>query len=109
MENPPADPSAQIEYIVTSLLAVKRMQSTRLQRGLALRQVLGKRLAAGEMPEHYRVQWLSSSVDRIMAVLGEVATEFNAAHPDDVASSADFIDILSSTINTLKIATGKIT
>ncbi len=62
-----------------------------------LREFLGKQLAAGIVPDHYRIEWLQKSVFAVIATLGGAAAAFDRAHPQDKATARDLLDILIST------------
>ncbi len=95
---------AQIDATVTTFINVIRHQERRLRNAAALRKVLGEALDRGEDPAHYRLEFLRTSVLRVNDALAECARQFDAEHPDDRCSAADFIDILATTMHRLQVA-----
>lgn len=76
-------------------------QQTRLQKGTELRQQIVQALSTGQPCDHYRIKWTAGSVNRVIDFVQELCREFDAAHPDDMASAQDVLDILRGAISVL--------
>lgn len=90
----------EIEFTVAVLRGVLEKGASRLATSMKRREETYNLIQEGK--DNYRTEWLRGSVLRIIDTLGEIALEFDAAHPDEVCSVQDFGDILASTINSLK-------
>jgi len=66
----------------------------RLENGLAERDRIKKQLANGDPATGYRAAWLRKSSNRIIALLQEIASEFDAIYIQDRFSALDLIDCL---------------
>jgi len=86
-----------IDFVVEVLAEiVERRHSgdARLAHGAALRQEIREAIAEGKSVNHYRYVWLVESATQLMSILGIMANEFDQAHPDDMCSAQDLMDIL---------------
>lgn len=83
-------------------LGVQGTYQDRLENGFRLRAMIHESLKNGVHPDHYRMRWLSDSVDEVVGFLRDVAKRFDEAHPEDMASVMDLIDVLQSTILTMR-------
>lgn len=78
---------------------LKEQSKDRLSRGAQLRAAMVAQLAAGLDPTGYRVDFLHATAKQIIDVLCAAAETFNTEHPDDMISTADFLDVLATTKN----------
>lgn len=85
-----------LEFIASALgdAVESARYSVRLQHGANLRTALYRAMAQGAQVDHYRLQWLGSAGARIVDFARSLCREFDAAHPDDMASAYDLGDIL---------------
>lgn len=74
-------------------------RQSRLQNGVNLRQQMHVALATGQPFSHYRLKWVSSSIDRLVDTARGICKEFDDSHPDDMASSMDLIDMFRGALN----------
>ena len=96
------DTDAQIEFVKATFSRVLAHEKQRMAMGMAIRNHLHDQLAAGVEIDHYRMEWLHSSISRVIDLLEQIGSEFNKAHPDDKCSSADLLDIASSVTSTIQ-------
>lgn len=73
-----------------------------LQNGTKLRNRLAQQIQLGETPTGYRYDFLVNSAYRLIDELGNIARDFNDAHPDDRCSTIDFCDILATATEIIK-------
>lgn len=74
-------------------------RQSRIQKGLALRQQMHDAIKNSTVFNHYRMKWVSDSIDRVHDFAQGLCREFDAAHPDDTASIMDLLDILQGSTN----------
>jgi len=97
------EPDPEIQFTMRTLARVLKHERQRLETGYALREHIHQQLSVGQEPEHYRVEWLRDAVSKVIDTLMTIGSDFNRDHPDDKASTADLVDILSSTIATIRM------
>lgn len=73
----------------------------RLAKAQQLRSALQAQLEAGQTPTGYRADFLDEASHIIVEQLCVVAQSFNDAHPDDMCTTADLLDILATARNKL--------
>ncbi len=95
-----------IDFAASTILDFVRDKDRRLRTGVELREALGKALARGEEPFHYRIDWLRESSNRVTDLLQTLASEFNQAHPADMCSATDLVDVLATTLGRIKKSVG---
>lgn len=85
-----------LEFIASALgdAVESARYSVRLRHGSNLRTALYRAMAQGTQVQHYRIQWLGTAAARIVEFARQQCREFDAAHPDDMASAYDLGDIL---------------
>jgi hypothetical protein len=71
----------------------------RLARGAQLRAAMQRQIEAGLTPTGYRADFLDKTSREIVEWLCAAAEKFNKDHPDDMCSTADFLDILMTARN----------
>ncbi len=91
----------RIEYSVGVLTRVLKSEQQRVRTGIAVRQLIRDRVAKGLKTDHYRVDWLRTSMIRLTTVLEVFAREFNEAHPKDKVSNHDLVDLLTDCISAI--------
>jgi len=97
-------PRLDLAFIAETLASA--VESTRdqprLKKGAAIRKDMMETLAAGKSFDHYRYRWLAESATKLAVYAQVLCKEFDAAHPDDMASSSDLSDILRTAHNSMK-------
>jgi hypothetical protein len=96
------DNDAQIEFIVETFTRVLSYEKQRLTIGKIIRNHLHEQLDQGVEIEHYRTEWLHSSIMRVLDTLEAIRKDFNREHTDDKCSTSDLLDIAASVTATLK-------
>jgi hypothetical protein len=92
----------KVEFTQTVLMNVSQNQATRLHRGLQLREEMHSVLESGSSSSSYRYEWIQKSVVRLLGELEAIGADFNREHREDRCSVTDYMDILQSTLATLK-------
>ena len=77
--------------------AVERGSSnaTKLANATRLRKKVHAAIQSGEVLDHYRYKWLNDQSHALIELLQIMAAEFDEAHPADICSVQDLIDIMS--------------
>lgn len=88
------DSKEKIAYAKFAFLEILD-NDTRLQRGLQLRKEMWDAVKAGKPTTGYRAEWVRRSGLKIVALLKNIAQDFNNQHSDDRASMHDMLDILA--------------
>lgn len=92
-----------IEYAVEILSKLaSATDEERLAYGQVMRQEISDMLKRGQTPAGYRWDWLVASSKQLMELLQMMADDFNKAHPHDMASTLDILDILAMTTSNIK-------
>lgn len=91
---------------VATILDYLKNKDQGLKSGLSIRASLAGALSRGEEVHHYRIDWLRSSSMRVIDLLSVLAKEFNAAHPGDLCSAVDLVDVLVTALNVIKTKAG---
>lgn len=94
----------KIDFTVDTLQKTIKNQLQRRKNGAAIREAIRVSINEGRLIDHYRVEWLHDSSVRLVDLLTDIALEFDSEHPDDLCSSADLGDILTTTLARLKKA-----
>ncbi len=76
----------------------------RLQKAIALRAAMMKQLREGIAPSGYRADFLNETAREVIHLLCAAAEKFNAAHLDDVCTTADFLDCLATARHKILVA-----
>jgi hypothetical protein len=85
------------DFVVEVLAEVISRRATkdgRLANGARLRQEIQDSIKAGVVVDHYRYTWLRESANQVIDIMKIIAGDFDRAHPDDMCSGADLLDIL---------------
>jgi hypothetical protein len=82
-------------------------QKNRLEYGSQDRERIKTQIENDQSPTGYRVDWILSSSNKVILLLGEMSREFNNTYPDDKISSDDFLDVLTTAIKKIKNAIKK--
>lgn len=90
-----------LQYVgeVLALAVEAESDKSRLAHGVSLRQQMYDTTATGLPFNHYRSQWLAKSIHATIDFAKGLCREFDAAHPDDRASTLDLSDILRGAYN----------
>lgn len=96
------DHDAEIEFVCDTFTRVLAHEKQRLTIGFAIRNHLHEQLEQGVEIDHYRTEWLHSSIMKVIDTLEGIRKEFNLAHPDDKCSASDLLDIGASVVATLQ-------
>lgn len=99
-----ADNPRTVDFAINTILDYVRDKDRRLRVSAEIRTTLGDALARGETPVHYRIDWLRASSERVNDLLQQLALEFNQAHPADMCSVADLMDVLHNSLHRIKRA-----
>ena len=101
------DVEAEIEFVKSTFSRVLAHEKHRMAIGMAIRNHMHEQLKLGVEIDHYRMEWLHSSISRVIDLLEQIGSEFNKEHPEDKCSSADLLDIASSVTNTIQNYIGR--
>jgi hypothetical protein len=77
-------------------------KQSRLQKGMALRLEMHQALRDGQPFDHYRMKWVSDSIDKVIDFSRNICRDFDAVHPEDMASALDLLDILRGAANLIE-------
>lgn len=81
------------------IVSARTNRDVRLRFGARKRAELLEQLRVGDLDKNdYRYQWLKASKTRVIAMLGDLASEFSLRYPHDAASLDDLIDIVESVL-----------
>ncbi len=87
---------ADIDFVVEIFSKLSEPTTEeRIRNGQRLRAKILQALEKGEVPEGYRWAWIKSSANQLMELLQMMADDFNKAHPDDMITFIDLLDIVS--------------
>src|SRR5512138_915004 len=87
---------ADIDFVVDILSKLSEPTvEERVRNGQRLRAKILQAIQNGEVPDGYRWAWVKSSSNQLLELLQMMADDFNKAHPDDMATIIDLLDILS--------------
>jgi hypothetical protein len=95
------------DFIVEVLAeAVGRRNSgeARLANGARLRAAIKEAIKAGKPVDHYRYKWLATCSMQLLDILQIMSADFDKAHPDDMCSAQDLLDILNVTFTKMHSA-----
>lgn len=74
-------------------------KESRLKYGATKRLEMKKALKNGQKVQGYRAEWILKTVDDIIKTLIKASEKFNNTHFNDMISTDDLKDVLSSTVN----------
>jgi hypothetical protein len=88
----------KLKYRIIKLVSGKEIQN-KVDKGLERRQELYESMKNGEnIEENYRYRFLMDGAHEVIEKLGELATKFNDANPDERFSSFDMVDVLNTAL-----------
>jgi hypothetical protein len=90
-----------LEFIAEALggAVESARQSVRLRHGLRLRAAMLDALSKSEPFTHYRLTWMSQSIDKVLEYAKTLCRDFDKEHPDDMASALDLADMCRGATN----------
>jgi hypothetical protein len=92
------------DYVIEVLAEVvgrRNSSEARLANGSRLRKEILEAVKGGVPVDHYRYAWLVEASQQLVDVLQIMAADFDKAHPDDMCSGADLMDVLRVTYTKL--------
>lgn len=86
----------ELEFSTKVFKAFAGEKTSRLANGARLREEIHAKIARGEEPHGYRVDWLEKEALALVTYMSEIARTFDLAHADDRCSVADLLDIMAT-------------